>query len=251
MGYSSDPTADLAIAATAADHMLLIDPNSLISLRAKSFVLRAQGNWKDAEVVLSRVIDIQSTEANRRSELGQILMAQRRHREALESFETAKQFAGGADPVYAYNAGIAMAQLAIGQFDAAITSARWSLSGYPPNTGGLFGEVPWLVLIGAESDSGQDDAARADLQRFLATPRSWRSMAEIEKWPAFAANPKLLDGLRRAGMPADHGFQAQAGEPPWVSRFPGAIANGCYRKLARAKVPSRLVPLVARGDRTR
>jgi hypothetical protein len=40
------------------------------------------------------------------------------------------------------------------------------------------------VLIAAESGSGQDGEARADLQKFLATAQ-------------------LLDGLRRAGMPAE------------------------------------------------
>ena len=64
-------------------------------------------------------------------------------------------------------------------------------------------EYPWLVLIAAESANGQDAEARADLQKFLATPRTWRTMAEIQKFPYFAANPKLLEGLRRAGMPAE------------------------------------------------
>jgi DNA-binding winged helix-turn-helix (wHTH) protein/TolB-like protein/Tfp pilus assembly protein PilF len=207
-GYSSDPTADLTIAAKAADHLLTIDANHLFSLRAKSFVLRAQGNWSEAEAVLHRAIDLQPTEANRRAELGQVLMAEGRHQEALESLQKAKRLAGGSDPVFLYDANIAMAELGIGQFAGAIASARQSLSGYPPNSGRL-GEVPWLALIAAESGSGQDDTARADLQKFLAMPRSWHSMVEIEKWPAFAANPKLLDGLRRAGMPAD---QAQAEE---------------------------------------
>jgi tetratricopeptide (TPR) repeat protein len=201
-GYSSDPTADLTIAAKAADHMLTINPNSLLSLRAKSFVLRAQHNWSEAEAVLRRAIDLSPTEANRRAELGVVLLAEGRHQEALESFQMAKRLAGGSDPVRGYEANIAMAELAIGQFAAAIASARRSLSGYPTDSGRL-GEVPWLALIAAESGSEQDDAARADLQKFLATSRTWGNMAEIEKWPAFAANPKLLDGLRRAGMPAE------------------------------------------------
>jgi class 3 adenylate cyclase/TolB-like protein len=201
-GYSSDPTADLAIAAKAADHSLAIDPNGLLSLRAKAFVLRAQGKWSEAEAVLRRVIDLQPTEANRRFELGLVLMAEGRHEEALESFQKAKRFVGGSDPVFAYDAYIATAELAVGQFAAAIASARQSLAGYPPDVGRI-GEVPWLALIAAESSSGEDAAARADLQKFLATPRSWGSMAAIEKWPAFAANTKLLDGLRRAGVPAE------------------------------------------------
>ena len=60
-----------------------------------------------------------------------------------------------------------------------------------------------MALIAAESANGQDAEARADLQKFLATPRTWRTMAEIQKFDYLAANPKLLDGLRRAGMPEE------------------------------------------------
>jgi hypothetical protein len=58
-----------------------------------------------------------------------------------------------------------------------------------------------LVLIAAESENGQTAEARADLQKFLATPRSFRSIAEVQKLPQLAGNSKLLEGLRRAGMP--------------------------------------------------
>jgi hypothetical protein len=72
---------------------------------------------------------------------------------------------------------------------------------WPPE-GGLWAEVPWLVLIAAESENGQDAEARADLQKFLATPaRTYRSIAEVKKNPPLAGNAKLLEGLRRAGMP--------------------------------------------------
>jgi tetratricopeptide (TPR) repeat protein len=195
LGYSSDPAADLAIAEKAADRLLAINPNSLVALRAKATVLRTEGNWSDAEAVLRRVIGMQPTEANRRHELGQILMAEGRHREALESFEAAKQFAGGTDPVYAYDGDIAMAELALGRPDDAIVAARLSISEAPPDSGRL-GEVAWLALIAAEGDGG-----RADLQKFLIAPRSWRSMAAVGNWGAHAANPKLLEGLRQSGMP--------------------------------------------------
>jgi tetratricopeptide (TPR) repeat protein len=202
LGYTSDAAADLAIADNAADHMLAIDPNSPNSLRAKAAVLRAQGRSREAEAVLRRVIGRQPTEANRRHELGQILMAEGRHQEALENFQTAKQFAGGTDPIYAYDANIAMAELAVGQFAMAEASARSAIYEFPPDSGRAV-ELPWLALIAAEGGNDQHEAARTDLRKFLATPRSWRSMTEIEKWPAFAANPKLLDGLQRAGMPAE------------------------------------------------
>jgi len=58
-------------------------------------------------------------------------------------------------------------------------------------------------LIAAEADSGQDSAAKSDLQAYLATPRTWRSVELVGKWPTLATNRNLLDGLRKAGLPAE------------------------------------------------
>ena len=131
-----------------------------------------------------------------------ILLTQGHPKEALENFMTAKQLAVGTDPVQSIDANIAIGLLANDRFPEAITQARLAIAEYPSESGRI-AEYPWLVLIAAESASGQDAEARADLQKFLATPRTWRTMAEIQKFPYFAANPKLLEGLRRAGMPAE------------------------------------------------
>jgi hypothetical protein len=48
--------AGLAIADNAANHALLIQPNSVLALRARAFALRAQGKWQEAEAVLHRMI---------------------------------------------------------------------------------------------------------------------------------------------------------------------------------------------------
>jgi tetratricopeptide (TPR) repeat protein len=202
LGYSSDPATDLAIATEAADRALAIDPNSLNSLRVKASVLRARGDWSTAEALQRRVLTLQPTEANRHDELGECLMAEGRHQEALASYQTARKFAGGGDQVWWFDANIAMAYLALGQLAEAIATAQLAIGELPPDTG-RSGERPRLVLIAATSLSGNEQGARADLQKFLATPRSWHSMAEVQKWPPFAANPKLLEGLGRAGMPAE------------------------------------------------
>jgi hypothetical protein len=120
----------------------------------------------------------------------------------LESFLTAKRLAAGNDPVYSIDANIAMADLAIGRFPEAIAQARLAISEFPPNTGRI-AEYPWLALIAAESENGQDAEARADLQKFLATKRTLRTLAEIEKVPVLSANPKLLEGLGRVEMPPE------------------------------------------------
>ncbi|MDR3524995.1 MAG: adenylate/guanylate cyclase domain-containing protein [Acetobacteraceae bacterium] len=202
LGYSSDPASDLAIAEKAASKMLEISPNSLNSLRAKSIVLRAQGNWNEAAAAERRVIEMQPLEAVRRYELGMIQMAQGQHNAALDSFRSAKRLAAGADPVWLFDTQIALADVAIGQLAEAISQARLATSEAPPDTGRAR-EFSWLALIAAESASGREAEASADLRVFLAKSPSLHSMAEIRKLAPLAANPNLLDGVQRAGMPAE------------------------------------------------
>jgi hypothetical protein len=95
-----------------------------------------------------------------------------------------------------------MGLLANDRFTEAIEQARLAIAEIPPEAGRM-ADYPWLILIAAESANGQDVEAHSDLQKFLATPRGWHSMAEIQKVGTLAVLPKLLDGLRHAGMPAE------------------------------------------------
>lgn len=201
-GYSSDPDADLAIADKAASRLLEIDANNLLTLRARTELLRARHYWPEAEAVVRRALTLRPTQAQRHYELGSILMGAGRHHEALQSFLNAKHFADRYDVLYLYDGNIAMADLALGQFAEAITMAHEAISECPSNAGRI-AELPWLALIAATSESGQDDKARAYLRTFLATPRSWHSMTQIQQGPALVANQYLLNGLRNAGMPAE------------------------------------------------
>ena len=92
-----------------------------------------------------------------------------------------------------------MGLLANDRFPEAIAQARLAIGEFPPESGRI-AEAPWLVLIAAESANGQDAEARADLQSFSPLREAASTMAEIQKFDYLAA-PKLLDGLRRAGMP--------------------------------------------------
>jgi tetratricopeptide (TPR) repeat protein len=132
-----------------------------------------------------------------------ILMIQGHYTEALENFMTAKRLVTETEPVELIDQSIATALLANGRFPEAIAQARLAIAQYTREHG-LNGEYPWLALIAAESANGQDAEAHADLRKFLATPRSLRSMAEIQKTsPIYANNPKMLEDLRRAGMPEE------------------------------------------------
>ena len=200
-GFSSDRGADLARATNFADRALQLKPNDVEVLRTKATVLRARGDLDEAAVLLRRVIELAPQWGWARQGLGRILLTQGHYKEALEMFVSAKQLISltGVEPIALVDASLAMGLLVNDRFPEAIAQARLAIGEYPPE-GGRNAEAPWLVLIAAESANGQDAEARADLQKFLATPRTWRTIVEIQKIDYFAA-PKLLDGLRRAGMP--------------------------------------------------
>jgi tetratricopeptide (TPR) repeat protein len=203
-GFSSNPDVDLALAAKAADRALLLAPNAVFTLRTKAIVLRLQGDLDGAAALLRKVIGLEPQWGWALRDFGTVLLMQGHYKEALENYLSAKQYilATGADPVALIDRDLAMGLLVNDQFPEAIAAARLALAEIPPESGRI-AELPWLALIAAENANGQDAEARADLQKFLATPRTWRTVAEIQKYNYLAASPKLLEGLRRAGMPEE------------------------------------------------
>jgi hypothetical protein len=127
-------------------------------------------------------------------------MAQEHYKEALESFISAKQLVVETSPYI--DQSLALGLLVNDRFPEAIAQAQLAMAEWPTESG-RDAEFPWLVLIAAQSQDGQTAEARANLQKFLATPRTYRSIAEVRKLPQLAGNSKLLDGLRRAGMPEE------------------------------------------------
>ena len=202
-GFSSNRDADLARATNLANRALQLAPNDVQVLRNKAAVLRAQGDLDGAGALLRKVIELAPQWGWARRDFGQILLSQGHYKEALEIFVSAKPLIvlTGTDSLAPIDWNLAMGLLVNDRFPEAIAQARLAIGEFPPESGRI-AEAPWLVLIAAESANGQDAEARADLQKFLATPRTWRTMAEIQKFDYLAA-PKLLDGLRRAGMPAE------------------------------------------------
>jgi adenylate cyclase len=206
-GFSSDRDADLATANKTADRALQLAPNQRDALFRKALVLRVQGNLGGAAAIIRKTIELDPLDRARHLELGVIQTGQGRYNEALESFVTAKQLTATTNLVL--DQGLAYALLANDRFPEAIAQAQLAIAEWPPE-GGPDAEVPWLVLIAAESEDGQDAQARADSQKFLATPRTFRTIADIQGtksappvYPHLASLKQLLDGLRRAGMPEE------------------------------------------------
>jgi DNA-binding winged helix-turn-helix (wHTH) protein/TolB-like protein len=199
--YSSNPSADLATAAKAVDRALQLAPNDIWALRRKAFVLRVKGDLEGAAALIRRLIELEPLDGWRYRELGVIQMTQGKYKDALESLATAKRL-GGAPPSPVFGQTLAFGLLANDRFPDAITEARLAIAQWG-STVGTEAELPWLALIAAESEGGQEAEARADLQKFHATPRTYRSITDVRKVPFLAANAKLLESLRHAGMPEE------------------------------------------------
>jgi hypothetical protein len=144
-------------------------------------------------------------------ELGGIQMVEGHYKEALENYMIAKRLASDASLSSAQSdpgpeQSLAYGMLANDRFPEAIASARLAITQWVGREGGRSAEIPWLTLIAAESNDGQNAQAKADLQKFLSTPRTLRTIADIQKAHGFAyiaMIKQLMDGLRRAGMPEE------------------------------------------------
>jgi DNA-binding winged helix-turn-helix (wHTH) protein/TolB-like protein/Flp pilus assembly protein TadD len=194
-GYSPDPSADLSTAMKAADSALKLAPNDVWALRRKASVLHVQGDLDGATALIRKVLELEPLDGWRYRELGIIQMTQGHFKEALENLTIAKRL-GGAPPSPNIGESLAFGLLANDRLAEAITEAQLAIAQNGRHSA-------WLALIAAESQNGQDAEARVSLQKFLAMPRTYRTLAEVQKNPAFAANGKLLDGLRHAGMPEE------------------------------------------------
>jgi tetratricopeptide (TPR) repeat protein len=201
-GFSSNPRADLERAEKSVDQVLKLAPQDYGALRTKSRILRAQGDLDGAAALVRRTIELRPQVGYQYYDLGTILMIQKHPEGALESFMTAKRLNTSNADSDVIDGTITVVLVGNDRFAEAIPQARLAIAKFTSDAGRI-AEYPWLALIAAESLSGQDTEARADLQKFLAVPRMWHSMAEVRNFPFFAANPQLLEGLSRAGMPTE------------------------------------------------
>jgi adenylate cyclase len=209
---SSDPNADLSTALKAADRALQLSPDDVEALGWKGNVLHWQGDLEGAAALIRKAIALAPLAQGGwwYRDLGQIQLQQGHHKEALESFMTLKRLvsetgSSGSQSHPFIDGSVAMGLLANDRFPEAIASAQLAIAQWASQDPGAPAELPWLYLIAAESQDGQDTQARADLQKFLSTPRTVRTIADLrrQKFGYLATIRQLADGLRRAGMPAE------------------------------------------------
>jgi TolB-like protein len=236
-GFSSDPSGDLSAALQAADRTLQLAPSNVGALGRKARVLYWQGDLEGSATLFRKVIALNPLNVGWwYRELGQVQMAQGPYKEALENFLTAKRLVpemelfNGPDGA-SIEESVASGFLANDRFPEAIATAQLAIAQWGSKDIGRSGELPWLTLIAAESQDGQDAQARADLQKFLATPRMLRTIADIQRSGImhFATIKQLLDGLRRAGDGC--GVAASAVCQDWVGGAQSPRPSLCATSL--------------------
>jgi tetratricopeptide (TPR) repeat protein len=189
-----------------------LSPDDVEALGWKANALHWQGDLEGAAALIRKMIALAPVGAmgGWYRDLGQIQLAQGHYKEALESFMTAKRLVSQTSAAInqshpIYDGSVAIGLLVNERFPEAIASAQLAIAQWASQDPGVPAELPWLYLIAAESQDGQDAQARADLQKFLATPRTIRTIADLQrqKFGYLAKIRQLADGLRRAGMPAE------------------------------------------------
>ncbi len=197
-GWSSDRRTDLAFATKTVDRLLTSRPRDVSLLTTRALVLRAQGDLDQALAVRRLIAEIDPQLADNHREIGAILQTQGHFAEALDSFTLARRLVTPFNADATLDGQTAAALLATNRVTDAITMARQAIAEAASGTA----DTPWLTLIAAENVNGQDEQARADLQKYLALKPTRPTLAEVRKFSFLAGVPNLLEGLQRAGMPA-------------------------------------------------
>ena len=204
-GLSKDPDTDLEQAQAAADRVLSHNPRQISALRAMDNVAMAQGRWEDEIVATDRVLEVAHNESTTMSHrcdaelrLGRIAAAAATL-DRLLPFQT---------PGNAWFVGMLAARIRLGQGQYA-ESAEWSrkTAQLMPHDGSFAPELSILALYRASADGflgNREDASRA-LADFAVLAPEIHGIAEIVKTETLpfpkAGLDRLLDGLRKAGMP--------------------------------------------------
>jgi len=198
-GYSTDAKAESARALTRIDRALELAPNDFETLTQKVRVLRIEGDIDGAEALTRELIRMNPLSAVQYWNLGIIRLIQGHPEDMLANMQIARRLAAAGDDPTNFDVYLALALLANGRLADAISQGRLAAAESP--TESRNGDISGMMLIAAEYLNGNEEQAKADLQHFLATPRTLSTLKAVQSAPSLANIPKLVDALRQAGMP--------------------------------------------------
>jgi TolB-like protein/class 3 adenylate cyclase/Flp pilus assembly protein TadD len=209
-GASADPKGDLKRGDELLSQALALDPNYSYAHGGKAAILRAQGRPDEAVTESERALTLDPANVFAYASLAYDNLILGQFERSLEGLDKAIRLSPHDPSLGEWYSAKSSANFGLKQYDRAIDAARRAITISPTHDPFSHGN-----LIAALALTGRETEAHDALQRYLALPGS--RPRTIAAWKALSAqykyeheDPRLLDdwdrvidGLRKAGMPEE------------------------------------------------
>src|SRR5271166_2596246 len=192
---SADPKADLERGDELVSKVLALDPTFAYGHVFKSEILRDQGRLGEANAEAERALDLDPAAVDAYAQLAFNDLELGQFEKSLENLDKAIRLSPHDPSLHYWYAGKATAHFGLKQYEDAIEWARRAIAIDPTY------RQPHPVLIAALGWTGRQAEAHEAIQRYLALfPTGPRTIAA---WKAVDSWDRLIEGLRKAGLPEE------------------------------------------------
>jgi adenylate cyclase len=192
---SADPKADLKRGDELVSKALGLDPTFAYGHVFKSEIFRDQGRLEEANAEAERALDLDPAAVDAYAQLAFNDVVLGQYDKGLEYLDKAIRLSPHDPSLHYWYAGKATAHFALKQDEQAIEWARRAIAIDPTY------RQPHPILIAALGWTGRQADAHEAIQRYLALfptgPRTIAAWKAVEPWD------RLIEGLRKAGLPEE------------------------------------------------
>jgi len=212
LGFSADPKADFKRADEVVSRVLARDPNDHGALGSKGHILMFQAHYDEAIAEHERSLALDPADADVVAGLADDYLLLGQFEKSLDFRDRTIRLSPLDPALFIWYSGKSSAYFGLKQYDQAIDWARRAIAINPNFIPGAHAN-----LVAALALSGREGEAREALQRYLALPSSGQ-LRTIAAWKAYVnskvdeqhrdprileSNDRLVEGLRKAGMPEE------------------------------------------------
>ncbi len=194
-GFSDDPAEDLKQARAYAEQSLAIDDTNPDAYALMARLAVFDHKYEQAVEYAQRSVELSPSHADNTALLGLFLSFAGRHAEALQVMNRAMRLA----PYYPnwYMDIMGFAHRFLGNYDEAINALE-QLRDRAPNS-----PRTYIYLASTYAEAGRDEAARTAAKELLARNPNFsiKQYAKFQTWKNPEDLEKVVDGLRKAGLP--------------------------------------------------
>ncbi len=192
---SADPKADLKRGDELVSKVLALEPTFSYGHVFKAEILRDQGRLEEANAEAERALDLNPAAVDAYAQLAFNDVVLGQFEKSLENLDKAIRLSPHDPSLHYWYAGKATAHFALKQDEQAIEWARRAIAIDPTY------RQPHPILIAALGWTGRQADAHEAIQRYLALfptgPRTIAAWKAVEPWD------RLIEGLRKAGLPEE------------------------------------------------